>query len=97
MRRTLVPTAILLVLASGLTLFVGAAAAQDEKLPTILASEPLPAKGTDDELGRLLKERYNAAREQALGRYKEWLVGNPTTELLIQAVTSLRDAGLEVK
>jgi hypothetical protein len=91
----MIATVRLFVVVVSLTL--GTAAAADEKIPAILTAKPLATRGGDDELSQLLKARYNAALEQAHGRYKEFVAGRTTTDFLIQAAAWLRDAGLEVK
>jgi hypothetical protein len=96
MRRHIALSAPQLVLAVSLTLCAARAAAQDDELPPILRANPFVVKNSDEELTRLLKARYNAALEQALGRYKELIAGKTTTDFMIQAATYLRDAGLEV-
>jgi hypothetical protein len=65
---------VLLAVVCGLALLPARVAAED-KTPAILDARPMePAKG-DDELRKLLKERYNAALDEVQVRHKQVLGG----------------------
>jgi hypothetical protein len=75
-----------------------AARAQDEevKAPSILTGKRLKAAAGDDELRRLLKERYNAALDEANAHWQQFLAGREPQEQLVGCFGRLRDAGLPV-
>ena len=74
--------------------------AQDDKLEKELSVrfpfKAVKVEAGDDELRRLLKERYNAAVGELHDRTKEFLAGRGTLEYLFDAHRRLTRAGLEV-
>jgi hypothetical protein len=66
-------TVVMLVLLPSLVL------AEDDKMPAVLDAKPMEAAKGDDELHKLMKERYNAALEEVRVRFKQFLngIGNP--------------------
>jgi hypothetical protein len=91
-------TGILVVLAvpCGLALLPLRVAAADEKTPAVLDAKPMePAKG-DDELHKLLKERYNAALEEVQVRFKQVIAGTGNPDELARAGRRLLHARLEL-
>jgi hypothetical protein len=79
MNRLVFPAVVLLTLALG-----GRAAAQkdDDKLPPALEVKPLQPAPGDDDLRKLQKELYNAALEEAKGRYHQFMVRGDTEPLV---------------
>jgi hypothetical protein len=91
-------TGVVLVLAGfcGLALLAPRAVAEDDKTPAVLDAKPMePTKG-DDELHKLLKERYNAALEEVQVRYKQILAGTSNLDELARAGRRLLHARLEL-
>jgi len=79
--------ATLLILFGGLAVPSEAVPSQDkkpvgkeEKAPAFLKAEPLKIEAGDDELTKLLKERYNAAVAELQARNKALESGNGTVE-----------------
>jgi surface glycoprotein (TIGR04207 family) len=95
MVRTLILAALLVAWVAAIS-FPASAAPDDEKVPAILESKPMePAKG-DDELHKLLKERYNAALEELQARFKRFQAGGETLDFLAPAARRLLHAHLEL-
>jgi outer membrane protein TolC len=68
--------------------------AQEDKLPAVLDAKPMEAAKGDDELHKLLTERYNAALDEARVRYRRYLGGNDSLNDLEHAARRLLDARL---
>jgi hypothetical protein len=88
--RLLVPT--LLFLLGGLAVRAEAVPPQDqkpvgkeEKAPAVLTAKPLKIEAHDDELHKLLKERYNAAVAELQARSEEVKSGHGSIEQLFDA------------
>jgi hypothetical protein len=83
--------------------YTNAQAPQDErgaedkpKFPAVMRYEPLKAEVGDDELRRLLKERFNAALSELQARYMEYTAGKASIEHLMEASRRLLDSQLEL-
>jgi hypothetical protein len=67
-----------------------------EELPAIFKGKPIPPAAGDDELRKLLKERYNAAVAELGGRYQMFLAGRGTFDSLFDGARRVVHAGLEL-
>lgn len=92
-----------LFLTSGALLFAGLLrdlTAQDddaeEKRPLLLAAEPRESKPGDDELRKLLVDRYNAGLAELQARYEEYKIGLAPLDALLGAAQRLAHAGGEL-
>jgi outer membrane protein TolC len=87
-------TVLLPVVTLGLALtWTGAQGQQPgEKMPAVLSAKPLKAEAGDDELRKLLKERYNAALEEMQARYAEFQAGRITLDMLHEAAQRVLDS-----
>lgn len=85
-----------------LCLSLGAVAAQEERpaekprQAAILKAEPLAIDPRDDELGRLLKERYNAAVAELKGSLAMYEHGRGNFAQIAHAGRRVLDAGVEI-
>ena len=70
---------------------------KDEKRPAILDVKPLKARDGDDELQKLLIERFNVAVTELQGRYQEFVNGRATLESFGEVARRLVNAELEVR
>jgi hypothetical protein len=70
---------------------------EEVKLPKLLAGKPLADLPKDNELGRLLKARYNAALEESQARYQEYAAGKVSLDQLSETLRRLMDAGVEAR
>jgi hypothetical protein len=97
-RRWLFAVVLTLLSGSALVRPLGAEppAAGDEKLPAILSAKPLKPEPGDDELHKLLQERYNAAVAEMQDRYREFQAGRGTVEVFGETAQRLVRAGLEL-
>jgi hypothetical protein len=68
----------------------------DEDGPALLKTKPLAANDKDDELHKLLKERFNAALKELQAKYQQVAAGRASAESLADAGRRLMQAGLEV-
>jgi hypothetical protein len=68
-----------------------------EKQPAILSAKPLKAGPSDDELQKLLIDRYNAAISELEDRYNEFLAGHATLDLMEGVVRRVASSGVELK
>lgn len=68
----------------------------EQRLPAILTAKPLKPEPGDDELRKLLKDRYNAAATELHERYADWLVGRLMNNTLTDCAQRLLTAGLEL-
>jgi hypothetical protein len=63
-----------------------AARADDEvSLPALFDAKPLESATGDDDLRKLLKERYNAAVDMGRARFQEYVAGRGTLDILLEA------------
>jgi hypothetical protein len=69
--------------------------ADEEKVSKLIVPLKKIEKG-DDELRRLLKERYNEAASELQARYKEFIAGRGDLDSLYEANRSLLESGLEL-
>jgi len=72
-----------------------AESAPKEFEPALVQMKPLAADPKDDELHKLLKERFNAALGETQALYKRALAGVSNFESLFDAANRLKHAGLE--
>lgn len=72
------------------------AAGDDRPKPAILKSQPLPSDPRDDELARLLKERYNAAVAELKNSLALYEVGRGDFYSVAHAGRRVLDAGVEI-
>lgn len=83
-------------------LIVPAAQAQEPKdepevkLPALLSAKPIKENAKDDELTKLLKERYNTAVSEVKELYEMYQRGRGTIDTFTEAAQRLVKAGLEV-
>jgi hypothetical protein len=74
---------------------------RERKVPALLKAEPIQPDKKDDELHRLLKERYNEAVAELAALYAEFQHGglgrSPMDTAFHQASQRLLHAGLELK
>jgi hypothetical protein len=96
MQARVVSIAFLVILAGLTGTGVGADKEPEEKLPKILTAKPFKPGPKDDELRRLLIERYNSAVTEMQGRHQEFLVGKGTLEIFAVVGKRLVDSGLEL-
>jgi hypothetical protein len=92
MTRTLVLTIVAVLSAAG----PRTARADDEKLPGFLEGKPKTLEKGDDEVRKLLKERYNAALSEVQARYEQYLAGKYTLDALYDAGGRLLKSELEL-
>ena len=69
------------------------AGAKQKKLPKLLAAKPLDVEGAQDEMTRLLRERYNAAVEEVRERYRQFQTSSPNIEPMFDALRRLLASG----
>jgi len=96
MRGRVVSLALLVFLAGLSGRGVGADKEPEEKTPKILTAKPLKPGPKDDELRRLLIERYNSAVTEMQGRHQEVLAGKGTLEVFAVVGKRLVESGLEL-
>jgi hypothetical protein len=68
-----------------------------EELPALLKEQPVQADPRDDDLRKLLKERYNEAVAEVAVRYQRLLGGVETPDSVFAGAQRLVRAGLELK
>jgi hypothetical protein len=79
----------------GGTLAAQEKAAGQKKLPRLLAAKPLSTTDQKDELRRLVRERYNAALEEARERYRQLReVANTNPDTVCSAFRRLLASGV---
>ena len=96
MRGRIVSLALLVFLADLSGRAVCADKEPEEKLPKILTAKPLKPGPKDDELRRLLIERYNSAVAEMQARYQEFLAGKGTLEIFAVGGKRLVESALEL-
>jgi hypothetical protein len=77
----------------------GGAAAQgkgEKKLPKLLAAKPLDTGAESDDLRQLIRARYNAALDEARGRYRQLQEGHGNLGQLFDAFRRLLAAGVAI-
>ena len=72
------------------------AAEKEEKGPAVLSAKPLKIEAGDDELHKLLKERYNAAVAELQARCEEVRSGPGSTEKLFDAARKVLRSELAI-
>src|SRR5262245_35163951 len=65
----------------------------NEKLPDLLKAKPLKVDPKDDDLRKLLKERYNAVVDEIKSLYEMFLAGRGTVEQFADAGKRLVQSG----
>jgi len=73
-----------------------AAAFDDVVFPNFLKRDPYKQNLKDDELQKLLKERFNSALTGAQARYQEYLAGRGTIDVLSDSLKTMLNAQLEL-
>jgi hypothetical protein len=83
-------------------LVVSAPVARGDEIPAVvgklkkLVDEPLKPAPGDDEIQKLMKERYNAAVMVVQSRLQEYMAGRGTLQNFEDAIRKVRDARLEL-
>jgi len=72
------------------------AAQPPAKLPAIIMARPMKPASGDDELRRLLIDRYNAVVSEMQARYREFLAGRSAIDAFVDVAKRLVESGLEV-
>jgi hypothetical protein len=67
-----------------------------DEIPRVLALKPVEAPGTDTELRRLVKERYNATAAELNDLYALYSAGRAPLEWICSAIETFADAGSEL-
>jgi outer membrane protein TolC len=69
---------------------------KQEELPALLKAEPLEQAPADNELQKLLKDRYNAALKATQASTKDYLAGRGTLDLVLEQAKQLLTSELQL-
>lgn len=70
--------------------------AEEEKESDLLNTKPLAADPKDDELHKLMKERFNAAQQEMQSLYEQIKAGRQMTDTVLESAKRLKVAGQEL-